>query len=260
MKPERRGRRKRVPLKAAVALAALASALPLLALLAPGRSAPLSALAAVMPLAGFLCALLVLRRAARRAGKSLRLFMEERTETPQDSALVLQQVLGCSELAVLTTIYTDVVLLKKSRMGVSRSYSIYRYVGRIKTGIQLDRCEFSADSESRAITLRLPPPQVFDHSIDIEDIEKFDEKSSLFCKISNTELFAEITRRKGEAQERLVAHGLLDATMSRARLEVTRLLSAMGYRGYDVNVELLPPETADKPRADSLQAAVNRLD
>lgn len=225
---------------------------PLVALNLPRRSNVFSVIASAMPLLSFLCVYFILHHTAKKTGKSLRLFMQERTEKPEGTALVLQEVLGCSELAVLTTIYTDVVLLKKSRMGVSKSYSIYRYVGKIKTGIQLDQCRFGIDSAAKKIVVHLPEPQIFDHSIDIEDIEKFDEKSSLFCKITNTELFAEITRRKEQAQQRLVEHGLLEATLSRAKLEVTQLFSAMGYLGYDVFVEQLPPATKALSHSDLL--------
>lgn len=224
---------------------ALAVVLPLVTAMVPRRSPLLSFLSTVMPLATVLCVYFLLRRTARDAGKSLRTLWQEKTEIPEASALTLQKLLGCSEWAVLSTIYTDVVLLKKSRLGMAKSYRIYRYVGKIKTGIQLDKCEFHIDVENRRIEIKLPPVQVFDHSIDIDNIEMFDEKSSLFSKISNTELFAEISRRKENALQRLVAHGLLEATESRTRLELTQLVSAMGYMDYDISMEALPPAALD---------------
>ncbi|MBO5137831.1 MAG: DUF4230 domain-containing protein [Spirochaetaceae bacterium] len=219
---------------------AIVMCLPIIFLFFPKKTTVLSVIVAVMPLVTFLCVYIFLRHSINRAGKGLEKMLQVQTEIPDSSALVLQKLLACSELSVLTTIYTDVVLLKKTRLGMAKSYSIYRYVGKIKSGIQLTDCQFFMDKENQCINVQLPPVQIFDHSIDIDGIEKFDEKSSLFSKITNAELFAEISRRKEEAQQRLIKHGLLDATEARVKLEVTQMLSAMGYNGYDIAIESKP--------------------
>ena len=216
---------------------------PLLILSKTKQANIFSVIVSLIPLISFLTVYFVVKKTAKDISSPVIEFFKEHTEKPENIALVLHKVLGCSELALLTTIYTDVVLLKKTRMGLSRSYSIYRYVGKIKTGIQLDLCKFNIDSKTQKITVQLPEPQIFDHTIDIENMEKFDEKSSLFCKITNSELFAEITRRKEEAQQRLIEHGLLDSTLSKAKIELTQLFSAMGYLGYDIQIKNLPEYT-----------------
>lgn len=226
-----------------VLLIIFALVFPLIALSKTKQADIFSVIVSLIPLISFLTVYFILKRTAKEISSPVIDFFKEHTEKPENTALVLHKILGCSELVLLTTIYTDVVLLKKTRMGLSKSYSIYRYVGKIKTGIQLDLCKFDIDLKTQKITVQLPEPQIFDHTIDIENMEKFDEKSSLFCKITNSELFAEITRRKEEAQQRLIEHGLLDSTLSKAKIELTQLFSAMGYLGYDVQIKNLPAES-----------------
>jgi len=216
----------------------LAIVLPFFAIITQKKNIVLSIFGAIMPLISFFCIYFFIKYSVKKTGKSLRLFLSEKTEALENDAMLLQKILSSSELAVLTTIYTDVILLKKSRLGISKSYSIYRYVGKIKTGIDFNKCKFNVDYDNQKILVKLPSVKIFDHFIDIENIEKFDEKTSLFCKISNTELFAEISRRKAQAERRLIEHGLLEATETRVKMELTQMFAAMGYIGYDIAIAI----------------------
>lgn len=211
---------------------------PLISIALPRKNSLINLLCATMPLISFLCIFFLLKNAARKAGKSLQQLFQEKTYHPETSALMLKKIIACSELSVLTTVYTDVVLLKKTKLKMAKSYSIYRYVGKIKTGIQLDKCRFQINPETQSITVQLPPVKIFDHSIDIENIEKFDEKNSIFSKITNIELFNEISRKKHEALDRLIENGLIQATETRVKMEITQILSAMGYMDWDMAIEM----------------------
>ena len=210
---------------------------PLVSLSFTKKNSFINLLCTAMPLISFLCIFFLLKSEGKKAGKSLQQLFQEKVYRPETSALTLNKIIACSELSVLTTIYTDVVLLKKTKLKMAKSYSIYRYVGKIKTGIQLSECGFEFDPESQKIIVSLPPVKIFDHSIDIENIEKFDEKNSIFSKISNMELFDEITRKKQEALDRLIDNGLIQATENRVKMGITQILSAMGYMDWDMSIE-----------------------
>ena len=181
--------------------------------------------------------------------------METRTSTPEQSAMVLRRLLCCSRLAVLTSIYTDVVALKKSRIwGITRSYGIYRYTGQIDAGIsRLEDCTFAIDQDRNSITVVLPEVTVVNHTL--KSIEKFDEKNSVFCPISNTEIFEEIRRRQHESEQKLLECGLLHEAETRAQEVVTQLLAAMGYTGYDIHFTHDPAaaKTVTRLKSESIE-------
>ncbi len=197
----------------------------------------------------------ILYRTLRKAGLSLRNGMETRTSTPEQSAMVLRRLLCCSRLAVLTSIYTDVVALKKSRIwGITRSYGIYRYTGQIDAGIsRLEDCTFAIDQDRNSITVVLPEVTVVNHTL--KSIEKFDEKNSVFCPISNTEIFEEIRRRQHESEQKLLECGLLHEAETRAQEVVTQLLAAMGYTGYDIHFTHDPAaaKTVTRLKSESIE-------
>ena len=53
----------------------------------------------------------------------------------------------------------------------------------------------------------------------------------------NEGTFDEITRKKQEALDRLIDNGLIQATENRVKMEITQILSAMGYMDWDMSIE-----------------------
>ncbi|AEE17610.1 DUF4230 domain-containing protein [Treponema brennaborense] len=220
----------------------------LIALLVPRKSVVQSIVTALVPLVCLIFVYVSLRRAAARAGKTLAEGFTERTETSEASALVLRKLLACSKLTVLSSIYTDVVLLKKSRLwGLSKTYGIYRYIGELEAGIpDMQNARFTVDADAHRVYVDVLPPEILHHSV--KKIEKFDEHSSLFCKINNSEVFDEIDARKKASEALLVEHGFLTEAADRAETVVTQLLAALGYGGFDVvfrTVKKLRPDIAE---------------
>lgn len=216
-----------------------AVAIPAILLLIPRKptgiwGAVAAIVSAVVPLICLLTAYLILRRSLTKAGTAVGRFVAGKDERRQLDAVVFRQVVGCSRLGVLSTIYTDVVMLKKSRAGgLFRSHGIYKYVGRIEGGIQhLEDCRFEVDHHAATIHVQLPQAAITGH--EIIKLEKFDEKSSSFCRIDNSEVMDEVQQRKADAEQLLIEYGFMQEVERRAQEVISGMIAAMGYSGYDI--------------------------
>lgn len=216
-----------------------AVAVPVILMLLPRKptgvwGAVAAIVSALVPLICIIIAYFILKRSLNKAGTAVGRVLATKDERRSLDAVVFRQMVGCSRLGVLSTIYTDVVMLKKSRAGgLFKSYGIYKYVGRIEGGIQhLEDCQFDADHTAQTIRVQLPQAAITGH--EIIKLEKFDEKSSSFCKIENSEVMDEVQQRKADAERLLVEYGFMQEVEKRAREVITGMITAMGYSGYDI--------------------------
>lgn len=212
---------------------------PLVLMLMPRRptgiwGAVATIISALVPLICLLSAYLILKRSLSKAGTAVGRFVAGREERRQLDAVVFRQMIGCSRLGVLSTIYTDVVMLKKSRAGgLFKSHGIYKYVGKIEGGIQhLEDCHFEVSHTKQTIHVQLPKSTIIGH--EIVKLEKFDEKSSSFCRIENSEVMDEVQQRKSDAERLLVEYGFMQEVEKRAQEVISGMIVAMGYSGYDI--------------------------
>ena len=188
----------------------------------------------LVPLLCGIFAYFILKKSLKKASTAVGTFVAGKEERRSIDALVFRQLVGCSRLGVLSTIYTDVVMLKKSKVGgLFKSYGIYKYVGKIEGGIpHLEDCHFEVDSTTSSITVQLPKASIVSH--EILKLEKFDEKSSSFCRIENSEVMDEIQQRKTDAEQLLMEYGFMQEVEKRAQEVISSMIGAMGYKGYDI--------------------------
>lgn len=208
---------------------------------------------ALIPLICGILAFFILKASLKKASTAVGTIVTGKEERRQLDAVVFRQMVGCSRLGVLSTIYTDVVMLKKSKVGgLFTSYGIYKYIGKIEGGIQhLENCNFDVDTTTNSITVILPETTIVSH--EILKLEKFDEKSSSFCRIENSEVMDEIQQRKTDAEQLLVEYGFMQEVEKRAQEVISGMITAMGYKGYDISFRgkrkqtRLPESTATEP-------------
>lgn len=193
-----------------------------------------SIVSSLVPLICIVLAFILLRHSSIKAGKAVGRMMTEKKAGRSLDAVVFRQMVGSSRLGVLSTIYTDVVMLKKSRAGgLFKSYGIYKYVGKIEGGIEhLDQCRFNVSHSDRTIYVEMPLATIIGH--EIIKLEKFDERSTSFCKIENSEVMDEIQQRKSEAEQLLVEYGFMQEVEKRAQEVISGMIVAMDYSGYDI--------------------------
>lgn len=144
-----------------------------------------------------------------------------------NTSLINSQLKYCQELVVGEYSYSDVVALKKSA-GISKSYSIIKYNGIIRSGIEdVNKITYSISNDGRKITLKIPPAQLLGNEIISQDI--FDEKQSVFVRITTQEIFDEICQAKARVGDMLIARGLLDDSWHHAATIVEQFMYGLGF-------------------------------
>lgn len=111
------------------------------------------------------------------------------------------------------------------------------YDGRIKAGVDLSRTEIQVDEERRTITVTLPASEILSHEIFEDDIRVFDEKDSLFNKITIDNYNEFVAEQKKVMEQKAVDLGLLTEADQEARSSVNAFLSIMpGMDSYWLDV------------------------
>lgn len=189
---------------------------------------------AIVPLIYSIIAYFMLKKTLLKASDTVGTIVVGKEERRQLDAVVFRQMVGCSRLGVLSTIYTDVVMLKKSKVGgLFKSHGIYKYIGKIEGGIQhLEDCQFEVDHTRATIRVQLPKATITSH--EIIKLETFDEKSSSFCRINNSKVMEEVQQRKTDAEQLLVEYGFMKEVEKRAQEVISGMITAMGYKDYDI--------------------------
>ena len=90
------------------------------------------------------------------------------------SAMVSQELVQCAELSTVKMNYSDVVITKRTFLGLGKSYSIIKFNGVAWAGIEdITKVETEISPDLNKITIRMPSCTL--HSNDISSFEVFDE-------------------------------------------------------------------------------------
>ena len=152
------------------------------------------------------------------------------------SAMVSNQLIQCAELTAVKAVYSDIVSLKKSEvLGLAKSYTIIRYSGTIRAGIDdFSALSFTVSPDRTSIKVRLPPVTILGNDISL--MEVFDERKNIFAPISSREIFQEIDNAKNKIEQTLIVQGLIQEAEVQSVLVIRRLLSAMGFKSIEVEL------------------------
>lgn len=126
--------------------------------------------------------------------------------------------------------------LKKSEvLGLVKSYTIIRYSGTIRAGIDdFSASSFTVSPDRTSIKVRLPPVTILGNDISL--MEVFDERKNIFAPISSREIFQEIDNAKNKIEQTLIVQGLIQEAEVQSVLVIRRLLSAMGFKSVEVEL------------------------
>lgn len=123
--------------------------------------------------------------------------------------------------------YSDIVTIKKAA-GFSKSYSIVKYKGIIRVGIaDVTDISYSMAPNGKKITLSVPQTEILGNEIVSEEV--FDEKQSIFVRITTQEVFDEIENAKNEALEDMQAEGILKEANDYAKEIVKQFMYSAGF-------------------------------
>lgn len=147
-------------------------------------------------------------------------------------AAVERELSECAELVLYKMRYSDIITIKK-KGAISKAFSIVRYSGVLRAGIEdIRECEVEVSPDGKRLTVKIPPSVLLGN--DIYSQEVFDEQQRLFNRISTQEVFDQIDAAKNEATEEILAEGFLDDADARAKQVVAGLLKPLGFSSVTV--------------------------
>ena len=150
-------------------------------------------------------------------------------------AAVERELSECAELVLYKMRYSDILTIKK-KGAISKAFSIVRYSGVLRAGIENIRdCLVEVSPDAKSVVVKIPPTVLLGN--DIQSQEVFDEQQRLFTRIGTQEIFEQIDAAKREAADEILADGLLDDADARAKQVISALLKPLGFRSVIVEIK-----------------------
>ena len=148
---------------------------------------------------------------------------------------VERELAECAELVLYKMRYSDIITRKK-RGAIAKAFSIVRYEGVLRAGIENIRdAEVIVSPDAKSVVVKIPPTVLLGN--DIQSQEVFDEQQRLFTRIGTQEIFDQIEIAKREAADEILADGLLDDADQRAKQVVSALLKSLGFTTVTVEIK-----------------------
>ncbi len=159
-----------------------------------------------------------------------------RVEIERKRSAISAQILQVAELTAIKYQYTDVVGIKKTAVaGMSRAYSIVKYTGVIRIGIEdLTRVNISIGDEGKSVTVTVPKAKVLENALLHQEV--FDEKDGVFVSINTAEVIEEITKAMADKRSEISEENLLVQADKRVGDLLTAMLKGAGFEEVKVKI------------------------
>ena len=146
----------------------------------------------------------------------------------ETNVLVVQNQLSyCQELVTLKYRYSDILSIKKT-IALSKSFSIIKYTGIIRIGIEdITLSDIKVYNDGKSVKITLPEVSVLGN--DITSQEVFDESHSIFVPITLDDVFVEIERSKQATLEELLDEGIMNEARESAKKVVQQIMLSAGF-------------------------------
>ena len=143
------------------------------------------------------------------------------------------------EVSTVKYNYTNVVTYKDNKKvnGLNVPFTnksfIIKYSGYIKAGIDLNGIETKV-LDTKTIKMTLDKPSIFDNVIVEEDVYIYDERDSVFNKLSFKDLYDVLIDEKKNMEEEVIKKGLLNDAEKNTEELLTTLLEGMGFESIEI--------------------------
>lgn len=154
------------------------------------------------------------------------------------STVIAERLSKISELSTVKYNYSNVLALKDSKkfkdfpIPFTEKSFLIKYSGYIKAGVDLKDLDVVINEEKVNITLK--KAKIFDHVINNEDLFVYDEKSSMFNKLSMQDMVNEISNEKIKVESDLLKTDFLDEANANTRLLLQGILLDMGFEDVTI--------------------------
>lgn len=143
------------------------------------------------------------------------------------------------EVATVKYNYTNVVTYKDNKkisninLPFTNKSFIIKYSGYIKAGVDLNGIETQV-IDPKTVKITLDKPQIFDNVIVEEDVYVYDERDSVFNKLTFDDLYEVLVEEKKNMEKEVVEKGLLKDAEKNAKELIISLLEGMGFEEIEV--------------------------
>ena len=154
------------------------------------------------------------------------------------NTLIAERLSKISELSTLKYSYSNIVAItdikkfKNFYIPFTEKSFLIKYSGYIKGEVDLKDLDILINKKS--ITITLKKSKILDHVINNEDFFVYDEKSSMFNKLSIQDMINEITSQKNKIEADLIKTGFLDGANANAKLLLQGILRDMGFESVTI--------------------------
>lgn len=157
-----------------------------------------------------------------------------KNDTSIDVSRVEEKISKILELSTARYDYVNVAIYKDSKkfndikLPFTTKKFMIKYSGYIKAGFDMENIEIESNEEKR-IKLRVNKPLILDNVINEEEVYIYDEKSSIFNKLSYNDLYEVLIEEKENVKEDAISKGLLKEAETNAKELLNSLLETMGF-------------------------------
>lgn len=143
------------------------------------------------------------------------------------------------EVATVKYNYTNVVTYKDNKkisninLPFTNKSFIIKYSGYIKAGVDLNGIETQV-IDPKTVKITLDKPQIFDNVIVEEDVYVYDERDSVFNKLTFDDLYDVLVEEKENMEKEVIKKGLLKDAEKNTKELIISLLESMGFEEIEI--------------------------
>ena len=155
-----------------------------------------------------------------------------------NNTVIAERLSKISELSTIKYNYTNIIAVTNTKkfkdyyIPFSEKSFLIKYSGYIKAGIDFKDLDIIVNKKN--ITLTLKKSKILDHVLNNEDFFVYDEKSSMFNKLSIQDMINEISNQKSKIEADLIKTSFLDEANSNVKLLLQGVLSDMGFENVTI--------------------------
>jgi hypothetical protein len=160
----------------------------------------------------------------------------------KDSTVILDRISKIKELATTKYYYSNIIAFKENKkiqdikIPFTQKSFLIKYEGTIKAGVDIENIEI-LENKKEKIKIKLSKPKILNHNIDEKNIYIYDEKNSLFNKLSIKDVFNEISKEKENIEKKLIEDGFLEEASKNTKLLLENILRDLGYKNIEIVFE-----------------------
>jgi len=155
------------------------------------------------------------------------------------STIIAEKLSKISELSTVKYSYSNIITLANSKklndidIPFTEKSFLIKYSGYVKAGVDLKDLDIII--HNKKITITLKKAKILDHVVNDKDLFVYNEKSSIFNKLSMKDMVDEISNEKKAIETDLLKTDFLEGANENTKLLLQGILSDMDFKNITIN-------------------------